>query len=317
MYSEGRAEQFLSCCVASSSNATEEQTENKICKWVRDEKKQTRQSISASPNKATPLHPFRDGIWPGQSLYKPSNGKLIVITKRSTKTITPPAYKWPHPRGKRQLDDAGFWDQATHASHKRVLGSNRRKKSRTTPTKTLTPEQIHFLSPDPLEIVFQAYCPPIYLNINNIIGDALHEKRPVPNCRIVPYQKRRKRGFGLNILSEKGETIHIDTAGLHFSYAEQSRTFGSILFLMREHSHLLAKHILRLLNSPNANKQIKSREEDLSGRYFLIHNSQKQRRGKREVVGVVRQICKKRFVFVLVNDMYKTPCVQYCYLDSI
>lgn len=39
VYSEGRVEQFLSCCVASSPGDTEEQTENKICKWIRSEKK--------------------------------------------------------------------------------------------------------------------------------------------------------------------------------------------------------------------------------------------------------------------------------------
>ena len=172
--------------------------------------------------------------------------------------------------------------------------------------------------PNPLEIVFQAYCPPIYLNLNNLLlGDALGENKPVPNCRIIAFQKRRNHGFGLKLKAATGETIMVDTSGHLFSYAEQSKTVGGLLFLMKDHSQTLEKHILRLLTLANAKKQVQGRGGNPTAEYYLIHHSQKQRRGKREVVGVVQRVCKNRWIFVLANETYGTSAVDYCYLDSI
>jgi hypothetical protein len=113
-YSEGRAEQFLTCCVAASGTLTKEQIENRICKWTRYLKHQQRQQESTTGNIAKIT--FRDAIFPGQKIYHPKNGLLDVVTILGNCQITPPASHWINPRGKRLAVATVFWEQHTKSN---------------------------------------------------------------------------------------------------------------------------------------------------------------------------------------------------------
>jgi hypothetical protein len=134
-YSEGRAEQFLSCCVAASGGLTEAEKEIRICKWTRYKRQQQRDVDSShdynNPSKvAFRDATFRNAIFLGQKLYQPVNGKLLVVSKSQKRLMEPPANAWPNPSSRQKSTQTVFWDQHTQSTKKRVLGRNRLAKAK-------------------------------------------------------------------------------------------------------------------------------------------------------------------------------------------
>jgi hypothetical protein len=311
-YSEGRSDQFLSCCVACSPEHNHEQVENRICKWVRwSKKKGSTSNTTGVTNLDGTKSQFRDGIWPGQSIYQPVSGKLKVVTRKGSTTINPPATNWPHPRGKRPLLDGSYWDQSTRSTKKKVLGGNRRtKRCRLGSSKTLSVSQVTNIMPDPLEILFQAYCKPLYLSINNLLGSVLGETNAVPNRRIVAT--RKKGGvFQFQLHTTSGEIISA-TDPKKYTYATQCKVNGALLLAMRQNPEEMSRYLSRLIASKEGNTQIKSRESH----YYLIHNNNGRTKSKRSVVGIVRPIAHNRFVFVLMDDDYRTESMEFYFFNS-
>jgi hypothetical protein len=79
-YLEGRAEQFLLCCVAASGGLSKVQNENRICKWTRY-KKQRQKDLDNGDTGNHHKAAFCDAIFPNQNLYHPVDGKLCIILR--------------------------------------------------------------------------------------------------------------------------------------------------------------------------------------------------------------------------------------------
>jgi hypothetical protein len=168
-YSEGRAEQFLLCCVAASEGLTKAQTKNRICKWTRY-KKQQQWDVN---NGDTTIHSkvaFCDVIFLGQNLYQPNEGKLCIITRAGKRFVKPPADEWRNLRINKQPTETVFWDQHTRATNKRVLGRNRLAKSKSSKIVTLTLAQVLKFFPTPLEKVLQEYNVLLKLSIYTLLS---------------------------------------------------------------------------------------------------------------------------------------------------
>jgi hypothetical protein len=73
---------------------------------------------------------FRDAIFPGQKLYQPVDGKLLVVSKSQKRLMEPPANAWPNPSSRQKSTQTVFWDQHTQSTKKRVLGRNRLAKAK-------------------------------------------------------------------------------------------------------------------------------------------------------------------------------------------
>jgi uncharacterized protein Veg len=313
-YSHGRAEQFLSCCVAASPGSTPEREENRVCKWTREKKRLMRKTSSNS--EADNTAPFRDVIFKGQNLYHPSDGKIHVYHLGGHRCIDPPAYQWPYIRAKRQIGDDDFWEQSTRTSSKIVLGNNRRKKrNRSSDVKTLTVKQLKILLPGHLEIVFQAFCPPLFLSLNNLLGCVLNEPQAVPNNRMFARNRRRKTGFHFEVQPSGDNDNSIPFLGRRFQNRHQCLTEGSLLFCANKDVISSSKFIGRLLQKNNAKRQTDVRAGNPSGEYFLLHNNNGRTKSKRSVIAVVKQITSSRYVVALVNETYGTETMDYFYID--
>jgi hypothetical protein len=116
-YLEGRAEQFLLCCVAASGGLSEAQTENRICKWTHYKKQKQKDLDSGDPgnhHKAA----FRDAIFPNQNLYHPVDGKLCIILRSGKRIVNPPADNEIH------LLTSGIIQESTNDQHRLSFGIN-------------------------------------------------------------------------------------------------------------------------------------------------------------------------------------------------
>jgi hypothetical protein len=179
-YSEGRAEQFLLCCVAASGGLSEAQTENRICKWT-CYKKQKQQDLDSGDTANHHRAAFRDAIFPNQNLYHPVDGKLCNILRTGKRIVNPPADEWQNPRINKRPTQTVFWDQHTRATNKHVLGRNCLSKAKSEKIVILSLNKVLKFFPSPLEIVLQEYNVPLELSISNLRAAAIGEPDPVPN----------------------------------------------------------------------------------------------------------------------------------------
>jgi hypothetical protein len=323
-FNDGRSEQFLSCCVASSPQSTPEQIENKICKWIRSKKQDNRLVVKKQSSKKKLDHidamisPFRDGIWSGQSIYQPSGEYLNVWDGLSHRKIKPPAYDWPHARGKRVPSerDIAYWDQTTRSSRKRVLGANRRsRKSKVATVKAFTVEQCIILLPTDLEIVCQFTRSPLYLSINNLLACVLGESRSISNHRVFAKQKKGGKGFSFSVIDEHSEMQTTVDNTTYYRFAAECKADGALHFARERNQQALSKFVFQLVNSHQASKQLQGRERDGSGAYYLLHDNCRRTKGRREAIAVVRLITENRVLFAQLNEHYRSDQMSYCFLD--
>ena len=313
--SEGRIEQFLNCCVSSSPGYTHEQIENRICKWIRGKKKEMKECQSEGGDEHELHFAFRDGIWPGQNVYQPNvNGKLSVWNKNGKKDIDPPAANWPNPRGKRSHASHAFWDQPTRSTRKRVLGGNRQKKrGREQKMVEVKNNQLCFILPDPLEIVFQAFCPPLYLSLPNLLGDIIGESVSLPKRRI-KVQKKRRKGFRFSILDKQMKEIAAPAPISTYSCPCECRMNESLRFAIHHGVVVLSRYIFKLIDDPLAKKQLEHRDTSSRTEYLLVHCNDRRTKSKRQVVAVVTILNTMTVAFVLTNDKYKTERMEFVLL---
>jgi hypothetical protein len=137
---------------------------------------------------------FHDAIFPGQKLYQPVNGKLLVVWKSQRRLMEPPANAWPNPRGKQRSTQTVFWDQHTKSTKKRVLGRNRLAKAKKEMVISLSLKEILEVLPSQFELVLQEYNSPLKLSLNNLLGAILGED-PVPNKKINAEKRKEMCGF--------------------------------------------------------------------------------------------------------------------------
>jgi hypothetical protein len=309
-YADGRAEQFLSCAVACSPGLTPEQIEHRTCKWTRWKKRQMRGKAD------TEKVAFRDGIWPGQYLYQPIDGQLAVWTESGRRLVKPPALDWPNLRGKRSQSDQIFWEQPTRSAKKRVLGGNRRRKRRVEKIITLTLQQVQVSIPSSLEIVYQSACVPLFLSMNNVLGDVLGEGSSVPNSRILAMSIRRKKGFRFGLLDANESHVSLPPSFQVYPYARLCKAEGALLYSLTVAPLILAKHVFRLIETDKAANQVLGRDRNGSGDYFLIHDGNGRRKNKRLVLAVVKFLSTKRILFVLHNSEYGSDSMNFTFLDK-
>jgi hypothetical protein len=205
---------------------TEEQIENRICKWTRFLKNQQCQQESTTGNIAT--IPFRDAIFPGQKIYHPNNGLLDVVTILGTRQIPPPASHWINPSGKRLAVARVFWEQHTKSTKKRVLGRNRVSR-KVEKEKVLSLKQLASFFPTPLELVLQECCPPIPLSLNNLLGIILSEPGPIPNGRIVVQCNCYEPGYLFAIkMTESGKFLMLQGKNRVFAHSRACQSEGAL-----------------------------------------------------------------------------------------
>ena len=316
-YSSGRAEQFLSSCVYAIPGCTEEKIENRICKWTRSIKKQKRdEERNSKLTKKDSSVPFRDAIWPNQNLYHPVEGMLSLFSAKFSRTIRPPAYDWPHVRGKRAPGETVFWDQKTQSTKKRVLGNNHRKKSRSEKIVVLTWKQMQLL-PSKLEVILQFGSHPLYLSINNLLGFVLEEKGPVPNKRLIACRLSNRPGYRFALNSSTNDTIHLKGKNLGYSYAKLCISEGGLRFALNTSLQLSSQFIINLLHSHHARRQLRNRNGNPTGEYFILYDNNARKKGKRMVLAIAIQISRLRFVLCLFNDRYQSASMDYFYLDHL
>ena len=312
-YSEGRVEQFLNCCVASSPGYTKEQIENRICKWTRSKREElkTKETVSTISSKMK----FRDAIWPGQAIYQTQKGGMLAIyTKNGRKIIHPPARDWPQVRGKRDIIDACFWDQPTRSSRKRVLGGNRRsKKTKAVKEFTITREKLLFLLPDQLELVFQSLCQPLYLSIPNLLHELVGESTQLGTA-IARVERKRRGGFRFLVVNDKGEKCYSPSTNLRYLCAWHCKVYETIRFAIQTNPVILSRFVFRLVDSINARKQLESRSESTYGNYLLVHCNDRRVVSKRHVLGIIRPISSTVAIFAVVNDNYRTDQMEFVIL---
>ena len=312
-YSEGRVEQFLNCCVASSPGYTKEQIENRICKWTRSIREDVKKSTNG--NNVMPQIKFRDAIWPGQAIYQPQKDDMLtVVTKKGRMDIHPPARDWPHHRGKRDIVDADFWDQPTRSSGKRVLGGNRRsKKTKKSKEFTITRDKLLFLLPDQLELVFQSFCKPLYLSIPNLLQELVGESTPLSNA-ITRVERKRRGGFRFLVVKIDGERCYSPSTNLRYLCAWHCKIYETIRLAIKTNPVVLSRFIFKLIDSVNARKQLESQPDSSYGEYLLIHCNDRRIESKRHVLAVVRLISSVVAVLAVVNDNYRTDDMEFVVL---
>ena len=310
-YSEGRSEQFLSCCLASSPGLNLEQIENRVCKWARWKKTQIT-TIETIQQKKRSSVPFCDGIWPGQSLYQPVADQLKVVTKTNSKLINPPATDWPHSRGKRSAGDPGYWDQVTRSSKKRVLGCNRRKKKgRVEKIIKISAGQAILLLLAPLEIVFQSHCPLLYLSINNLLGAVLNENRPVPNRGIRVDRLKKNKGHALSVVDAHNITHTFVHPTIKYSCANDCKVDGSLQYCRLSKPDLLSKYVCSIVFTDQGRNQIRDRETSGGSVYYLLHDNNKRTKSRRKVIAVVKEVSREHILLAHNNENYGTEKMDF------
>ena len=288
LQANGRAEQFLSACVASSPGSTHEQIENRICKWLRSKKQmkptlkyRRKKNINNSQKykQSKKKLPFKDGIWPGQRIFQPIGDKLHVWDANNSYIIEPPALSWTHIRGKRSFPATNYWAQSTRSTKKKVIGGNRTpnfrrvkdsskanhiatpgnmkvKKARLMDVTYLSPTQVIMLLPNFLEVAFQAYCPPLYLSLNNLLGSMMGEANAVSNKRIVTETHGKGKFYSLKILDAGLTCVTYHHYQKRYTFARDCRTDGILDMARTLHPNILAKTLSRLLQSPAVERQL-------------------------------------------------------------
>jgi hypothetical protein len=230
-YSEGRAEQFPLCCVATSGGLSEAQTENRICKWTHYKKQKQKDLDNGDPgnhHKAA----FRDAIFPNQNLYHPVDNKLCIILGTGKRIVNPPADKWHNPRINKRPTQTVFWDQHTRATNKRILGRNHFSKAKSEKIVTLSLNKVLKFFPTRLEIVLQEYNVPLELSINNLLAAVIGEPDPVPNERIIAKERCRKPGFFFAMKTVNDKIRWLKGANLLFEIARECRNKGGFRFAL-------------------------------------------------------------------------------------
>ena len=316
-YSEGRAEQFMSCVVAVSSGRTPEQVENRICKWARWKKRAINR---CSTDVVTP---FRDAIWPNQNIYQPYGGKLIVWNPAGKRVIQPPAMLWPRIGSKRPCIESLFWEQPTGSSKKRVLGSNRQRKGNNekieknvtvqkkgTP-KTYTCKVLVKRLPPTLAIILQSYCTFLPLSVTNLITEVLQEGTAIRKEQIIAFTKRRRIGFYFAVIDKTGHRHEAPDPAINFLCAQNCRLFGSIHFALRTQPTILASYLFRLLETDQAKEQIYRRGKNHYGEYYILHDNDGRTKSKRMVLGVVRFLSPQQIVLALFDEKYHSPEMNF------
>jgi hypothetical protein len=313
-YSEGRAEQFLLCCVAASGGLSEAQTENRICKWTCYKKQKQKDLDNGDPgnhHKAA----FRDAIFPNQNLYHPVDGKLCIISRTGKRIVNPPADKWHNPRINKRPTQTVFWDQHTRATNKRVLGRKHLLKAKSEMIVTLSLDKVLKFFPTRLEIVLQEYNVPLELSINNLLAAVIGEPDPVPNERIIAEKRRRKPGFFFAMKTVNDEIRGLKGANLLFEIARECRNKGGLCFALVMNLSATSAFIFSILHGHKAQLQLRCRF-DKTGEYFLLHGNNRRSKGKRGVIAVARKLSPNWFIIALHNKRYNTEEMEYYYLDK-
>jgi hypothetical protein len=323
-YSDGRGQQFLSCCVAASPGKDEQQIENRLCKWTRHKKeiieeaerakkkRRLGKTITKKKNKCR----FKDGIWVGQSLYNPVGNILQVFTATGNKRMRPPAYSWPQTHGKKRKVE-GYWDQTTRQAKKRVLGGNRRaKKGRIGKATTISRDKLRLVIPSPTELCFQTHTRPLFLSINNLLRDVLEEEKPIPNRRILANSRRRKNCLRFQLLDQSDVLHDCSMVTRRYSVARDCKLDGALHFARAKNLPAFSKYIFGLISGQAAAEQVANRDASC-GEYMLIHDNNGRTRGKLRVIALAKYITRTRLVFVHVNSQYQSDEMDYCFLDKV